>query len=85
LAERFKVHAVAKDDSKSIVNAKELIITLGDRKELKISLLNYMDQGELTMFTEHASIIVRPGACNLLRISLERHQESCGADEAECD
>jgi hypothetical protein len=74
LTDRFEVHAVAEDDSKRVVDAKELIVHMGDGKALRISLRNHDMRGELTLLSDHESIILRPGACNLLRISLEHLQ-----------
>jgi hypothetical protein len=71
MTEKFKVYAVAEDDSKSVVDAKELIIDFGNDKELRIFLRNYNGQGALTLLSDRSNIVLRPGGGNLLRILLE--------------
>lgn len=73
----YRVFAVLDDGSRALVRARRLVIDLAPDRELIIELQDYNDRHELVLRTESeedrcSSVVIRPGACNLIHLALER-------------
>ncbi len=76
-----KVVAVLDDGSRVLVRARQLVIDLGPDRELTIELQDYKTHHELVLRTEsneerYSSIVIRPGACNLIHLAIEPHTKT---------
>jgi hypothetical protein len=81
MPEFYRVFAVLDDGSRVLVRARQLVIDLAPDRELIIELQDYKERHELVLRTEssedrYSSVVIRPGACNLIHLALEPHSKT---------